>query len=145
MDRREFFKRLCALSGTMMIPAGLMLPAGCSQEGGIADAGLTGTPSTSSTILSKQVFEDTIDTVFSVTHDLYGVVDLQLKLVKDEVFIPEAEQFMISLSGPVSPVLAEGTYAVYNDNLGNIDLYIQPGESTNGLQHYVAVFSLLNA
>jgi hypothetical protein len=50
----------------------------------------------------------------------------------------------ITLSGPESPVLKEHSYAVYNDNPGDIDLYIQPGDASNGQQHYVAVFSLLN-
>jgi len=138
MDRREFFKKLCALSGTLVIPVG-MIPAGCSQDGGSTQAD-TG----ASLAFSKQVFENNIDTVFSVTHETYGVVDLTLNLVADEMYIPEAEQFSISLSGPESPVLQEDSYAIYNDNLGNIDLYIQPGDASNGLQHYVAVFSLLN-
>lgn len=148
MDRRVFFKKLCALSGALVIPVSL-IPAGCSQDGGTgtdtASLPDTDSPVIASTAFSKQVFEDNIDTVFSVTHESYGVVDLQLNLVSAEKYIPEAEQFSISLSGPESLFLSEGSYAVYNDNLGNIDLYIQPGSNSNGLQHYVAVFSLLNA
>ena len=135
MDRREFFKKLCVLSGSLVIPTG------CSQDRSTAQE------SESSTTLafSKQNFIDIIDTVFSVSHDMYGVIDLQLNLVTDEMFIQEAEQFSISLSGPASPVLKEGTYDVYNDFMSNINLYLQPGEVSNGQQHYVAVFSLLNA
>lgn len=140
MDRREFFKRLCALSGTLIIPVG-MIPAGCSQENGTPAVNL---PTDAPVTLSRQSFEDTIDTVFSVTHETYGVVDLQLNLVADETFIPEADQFSISLSGPETPILKEDSYTIYNDNLGSFDLYIQPGSASNGQQHYVAVFSLLN-
>ena len=143
MDRREFFKKLCALSGTLIIPAGI-IPAGCSQDGGTTEVSLPVSPTSSTTVFSKQAYENSIDTVFSVTHEIYGVVDLQLNLVADEIYITEAEQFSILLSGPESPVLQEHSYAVYNDNLGNIDLYIQPGDASNGQQHYVAVFSLLN-
>ena len=143
MDRREFFKKFCALSGSLVIPLG-MIPAGCSQDGTATDVNLPISPTTSTAIFSKQAFDDSIDTVFSVTHAVYGVIDLQLNLVADETFIPEAEQFSISLSGPETPVLQEDRYEVYNDNLGNIDLYIQPGDASNGQQHYVAVFSLLN-
>lgn len=143
MDRREFFKKLCALSGSLLIPLG-MIPAGCSQDGTATNVNLPDSPTTSTATLSKQAFIDTIDTVFSVTHEVYGVVDLQLNLVADETFIPEAEQFIITLSGPESPVLKEDNYAVYNDNLGDIDLFIQPGDASNGQQHYVAVFALLN-
>ena len=143
MDRREFFKKLCALSGTLIIPA-VFIPAGCNQNSGntATDVSL---PSDSSTAFSKLAFDNAIDTVFSVTHETYGVVDLQLSLVTDEMFIPEAEQFSISLSGPELPVLKEDSYIVYNDNLGEFNLYIQPGNASNGQQHYVAVFSLLNA
>lgn len=150
MDRRVFFKRLCALYGAMVIPVGI-LSAGCSQGGstGSTDANLpevdTTTPTSTSITHSKQAFQETIDTVFSVTHESIGVVDLQLNLIADETFIPEADQFSISFSGPEVPVLEEDTYAVYNDNLGDFDLYIQPGSADNGQQHYVAVFSLLNA
>ena len=138
MDRREFFLKLCALSGS------LVLPVGCSQDGGTTSVGLPDGPVNTAVAFSKQSFLSTIDTVFSVTHDFYGVVDLQLNLVTDEFYTPEAEQFSISLSGPEVPVLEEASYAVYNDDFGNIDLYIQPGESGNGQQKYVAVFSLLN-
>jgi len=142
MDRREFFKRLCVLSGTLVVPVSL-IPAGCSSSS--HDNNDVGTTQTStSPTLSKQALQDTIDTVFSVTHETFGVVDLQLNIVADEIFIPEADQFSISLSGPESPILEEGSYAIYNDNLGNIELYLQPGGVGNGLQHYVAVFSLLN-
>jgi len=140
MDRREFFKRLCALSGTMVVPVSL-IPAGCSSS---HDSDNEATQTGTSPAISRKTFEETIDTVFSVTHETYGVVDLQLNIVADEIFIPEADQFSISLSGPESPVLEEGSYEIYNDNLGNIDLYLQPGGTGNGLQHYNAVFSLLN-
>lgn len=140
MDRREFFLKLCALSGAAI------LPAGCSQDGGTASVAPLPLPDTSTPLaLSKQSFLNTIDTVFSVTHDLYGVVDLQLTRVVDEIYTPEAEQFSIALSGPDAPLLEEASYAVYNDDLGNIDLYIQPGEAVDGQQAYIAVFSLLNS
>jgi hypothetical protein len=135
MDRREFFKKLCALSGSLIIPPG------CSQDSSTALDSASSAP----LAFSKQNFTDTIDTVFSVSHDMYGVIDMQLKLVADEMFTPEAEQFSISLAGPTSPVLSEDTYEVYNDFMGNIKLYLQPGDASNGQQHYVAVFSLLNA
>ncbi len=38
MDRRDFFRKLCALSGTLVIPASV-LTAGCSQ-GGSSDTGV---------------------------------------------------------------------------------------------------------
>ena len=134
MDRREFVKRICALSGT------LILPVGCSQDSTTA-VNLPG----ETFEFNKLSFENSIDTVFSVTHDEHGIVDLRLDLVVDEMPIPEAEQFSVTLSGPDVPLLEEGSYAVYNDHFGNIDLYLQPGEASDGQQHYVAMFSLLRA
>ena len=135
MDRREFFKRACALTGT------LILPAGCSQDG----AGLLNAPSNAPLAFSQLSFEDSIDTVFSVTHETFGIVDLNLTGVTNELFIPEADQFSALLAGPEQPVLEEDTYAVYNDNFGDISLYIQPGATGGGQQHYVVAFSLLNS
>lgn len=134
MDRREFFKRLCALTGT------LILPVGCSQDSPPAVD-----TSGQSFSFNKASFENSIDSVFSVTHDLHGIVDLRLNVVNDELPIAEAEQFSISLSGPDVPLLEENSYAVYNDNFGDIDLYIQPGDTNGGQLHYVAMFSLLHA
>lgn len=143
MHRREFFKKLCALSASMAFPVA------CSQSGDSASTEGTHPdtviPINGNPALSRQAFEDTIDTVFSVTHQNFGIVDLQLKIVADEFFIPEADQFSISLTGPDSPVLPEDIYSVYNDNLGDFNLYIQPGDANNGQQFYVAVFSLLGS
>ena len=139
MDRREFFKKLCALSGT------LLLPLGCSQDNTTTAVDLGDAPTGTISTFSKQAFIDAIDSVFSVSHDSSGVVDLQLSYVIDEMLIDEAEQFSISLSGPEAPVLEEDSYAIYNDRFGNIELYLQPGASSNGQQHYVAMFSLLHA
>jgi hypothetical protein len=137
MDRREFVKALCALPGVMLIPLG------CSEENDTAALNLSTSPSDSSSAFSKKAFIDSIDSVFSVTHQDYGVVDLRLDTVNDELPINQAEQFSIYLSGPQVPLLEEGNHPVYNDNFGDISLHLQPGEASGGRQHYIAVFSLL--
>jgi len=139
MDRREFFKKLFALSGSLIVPLG------CSQDNTTAALDLSETPAGSTSVFSKQAFTNSINSVFSVSHDVYGVVDLTLSNVADEMLIADAEQFSIALSGPESPVLQEDTYAIYNDNFGDIALYLQPGQAAAGQQSYVAIFSLLHA
>jgi hypothetical protein len=147
MDRRGFFRKLCLLS------AAVVIPAGCNSGGD--SASVTDTVDTIDSVdtisapgqteLSRAAFASNIDTVFSVSHDLFGVVDLTLQNVNDEKAIPEADQFFISMVGPELPVLEEKTYQVYNDNIGEFELYIQPGTAADGTQSYFAVFSLLNA
>lgn len=143
MDRRSFFRKLAVLS------AAAVIPVGCSSGGdGSApaiDVSDISTDTSSSSELSRLAFANNINTTLSVTHDTIGVVDLQLANVNDEMVIPEADQFALSLTGPSSPVLEEKTYQVYNQNIGYFDLYIQPADAGNGQQNYMAIFSLLNS
>ena len=64
--------------------------------------------------------------------------------VDDEIFSADAEQFSVCFRGPETPVFSEGIYNMYNETLGYIDLYLQPGDSPAGETKYRAVFSLLN-
>jgi hypothetical protein len=93
--------------------------------------------------MSKNRWTQLPVTTFSVTHDTYGVIDMELTAVDDEYYTPETEQFSVTLKGPDSPLFAEDTYLVYNDSLGYLQLFLQPGESATGEQSYRAVFSLL--
>lgn len=144
MDRRGFFRKLCVLS------ASLVIPAACSQDSSTSlselpseniDSSATG----SETKLSRVAFANNLNTTMSVTHDSIGVVDLQLSHVNDEMVIPEADQFALTLVGPTAPLLEEKTYEVYNENIGYFELYIQPVSASGGQQNYIAIFSLLNS
>lgn len=143
MDRRDFFRKLCAISATVIFPAA------CSSGGGenspSVQVDTTDDTVTDTASFSKLAFVNNIDTVFSVTHDTYGVIDLQLTNVEDATVIEEAEQFIISLNGPEIPVIAEGNHQIYNENLGYFELYLQTGPAEQGQQNYIAVFSLLHA
>ena len=133
MDRRMFFKACAAALGASLLP-------GCNESGsGLTVENLTtGGPS-----FSKAAFEETPSRIFSVTHDVYGVIDMELTQVDDAIFSPEVEQFSILLTGPASPAFDEGSYAVHNDELGNIELYLQPSEAGTSGKSYRAAFSLL--
>jgi len=143
MDRRDFFRKLCAISATAIFPVA------CSSGGGDSSPAVqvdsTDNTVTDTVSFSKLAFVNNIDTVFSVTHDTYGVIDLQLTNVEDATIIEQAEQFIIALNGPESPVLTDSTHQIYNQNLGNFELYLQTGSSEQGRQNYIAVFSLLHA
>lgn len=134
MDRREFFHACAVLLGSSV------LPIGCSQSG--SDSAAT-SPVPASVGYSKLQFDSMPNTVFSVSHDTYGVIDMSLTQVDNEIFSPDTEQFSICLTGPDTPLFDEGKYDVYNDTLGNIELFIQPGDSNPGEQSYRAIFSLL--
>ena len=136
MNRRDFVQACTVILGSSV------LPVGCGDSGG--DDPMQNDVSTLPD-LSKSKWIDIPSTAFSVTHETYGVVDMTLTDIEDELLIPEAEQFSITLTGPELPVLDEDNYQVYNESLGYVVLYLQPGASPAGVQNYRAVFSLLDS
>ncbi len=139
MDRRTFFQSCAVLIGSTVLPVGCGGGSGSGSDAvlSIGDADIID--------LSKSRFVDIPSTLFSVSHDSYGVIDLNISEIDDEVFSMETEQFSVVLSGPELPVLEEGRYQVYNESLSYIELYLQPGQSPAGEQLYRAMFSILQA
>ena len=135
MGRREFIQACTVMLGSSV------LAMGCGQGGG--DPAVTGDPSLPD--LSQARWANIPVTTFSVSHESYGVIDMELVEIDDEIYVPETEQFSIILRGPELPLFEEDRYQVYNDSLGYIELYLQPGESDPGEQKYRAVFSILQA
>ena len=80
---------------------------------------------------------------FSVAHETFGAIDMQLTSIDEEMYDPVIDQFSIVLTGPELPQLDEGVYQVYNSTFGYIDLYLQPSASSPGEQKYRSMFSLL--
>ena len=115
------------------------LLAGCGSGGG-SDGD---SASSDASDLSRSRWEELPSTDFSVTHERYGAVDMKLTAIDDEFNGDRAEQFSVVLTGPTDPTLKEGTYQVYNDSLGYIELFLQPGKRANGQQDYRAIFSLV--
>ena len=138
MDRRKFFK-VCAV----VLGSGAF-PIACSQNGGDPEAAAPGV-GTGDQTFSKSLFDEIPSTTFSVSHDVYGAIDMELTEVNSGTVSAETEQFSVCLTGPTTPLFNEGSYNMYNETLGYIDLYLQPGDSPAGEQKYRAVFSLLNA
>lgn len=137
MERRDFFK-VCAAALSASV-----FPIACSQSDGDGQA-LAPTVDTGTPAFSKSMFEEIQSKTFSVSHDVYGAIDMELSEVDDEIFSADAEQFSVCFRGPETPVFSEGIYNMYNETLGYIDLYLQPGDSPAGETKYRAVFSLLN-
>jgi hypothetical protein len=137
MDRREFVQACAVLLG------GSVMITGC---GGGSDSNLSSAADGSSANgLAKDRWMQLPVTTFSVTHDTYGVIDMELTTIEDEYYTPETEQFSVTLKGPDNPLFDEDKYLVYNDSLGYLELFLQPGESAPGEQTYRAVFSLLQS
>ena len=136
MQRREFIQACAAILGSSMLAVG----CGTSDDSG-------GDTQTTSNDFSRPDLArarwDSVSTTFSVAHEDYGVIDMTLVEVDDSTYTAETEQFSIVLSGPDSAVFDEGRYKVYNESLGDFELYLQPGDSAAGEQKYRAVFSLL--
>ena len=136
MERREFIQACAVMLGSSV------LAVGCGSSGDSDGSTLTGGDDFTRPDLARARWEG-VSTTFSVTHSDYGVIDMTLVEVDDSAFTLETEQFSIVLSGPDSALFDEGRYQVYNDSLGDFELYLQPGENTAGEQKYRAVFSLL--
>ena len=119
------------------------LAAGCGSGGG-ADGDATGIVDTDLlTDMSRGNWDALPSLVFSIEHPTFGVIDMTMTEIEDLFYSPETEQFDVMLTGPETPLFAEGLYRMYNASLGNLELFLQPGESAAGTQNYRATFSLL--
>ena len=138
MERRKFIQTCAVVVGSTV------LPMGCgSSDGGSDEA--PGSSDSSPRNLARGRWTSLDDNNFSVAHDTYGAIDMQLTSVDEEMYDPVTDQFSIVLTGPELPLLDEGVYPVYNSAFGYIDLFLQPGESSPGVQTYRSMFSLLQA
>ena len=147
MERREFIQACAVLLGSSITIAGCgRLPieaetfragsGGSSESGGTTDV-------SAESGLNKQRWMELPSTTFSVAHETFGAIDMQLTNIEDEFLLSSSEQFSVTLTGPEMPLFAEDRYQVYNASLGYIELYLQPGESAPGEQNYRAIFNLL--
>ena len=136
MDRREFIQACAVMLGSSAMVAGCGGSGGSKSESEFSDG-------SSSSGLSRSRWEELPSTNFSVAHDTYGAIDMELTTIDDEAYSSKTEQFSVVLTGPEKPLFKEGSYRVYNSSLGYIDLYLQPGESNPGEQNYRAIFNLV--
>jgi hypothetical protein len=137
MDRRKFVQACTVLLGSSV------LAAGCGGSGGGGDPADVSIDNVSLPDLSKSRWVNLPATNFFVTHSTYGAIDMELTAIDDDILIPEAEQFSVTLRGPELPLLEEDVYQVYNDTFGYFELFLQPATSAPGEQNYRAVFSIL--
>jgi len=135
MKRRDFIQACTVLLGSTV------LPMGCGQGGGDSSE----IDNYTMPDLSRNRWLDIPDTLFSVSHDTYGAIDMTVTAIDDEIYDPVTDQFSIVLTGPELPLLKEDVYQVYNSTFGYIELYLQPGDGSAGAQNYRTVFSLLQA
>lgn len=135
MERREFVKACIVVTGSTV------LPIGCGQSGGGSSSS---TDEFSRPDLNRSRWVALEDNHFSVAHDSFGAIDMELTDIEDEHYDPVTDQFSVVLTGPEQPLFEEGVYQVYNSSLGYIELYLQPGESAAGEQKYRTMFSILN-
>ena len=141
MERREFVRICAVLLGSSVIPVGCGSSGGDGEEEvvGVTEEDLYFTPKD----LSRKRWVDIPSTTVSVTHKKYGVIDMEITALDNELFDPSTDQFSIVITGPANPKLREGKYEVYNESLGYFELYLQPGESPAGVQNYRTFFSIL--
>ena len=137
MERRKFIQACAVLLGSNV------MIAGCGSSGDSDDSLPTSTSGSSASALHKDRWMELPSTQFSVAHDTFGAIDMELTGIEDDYYDPQTEQFSIILTGPDTPFFEEGIYETYNDSLGYIKLFIQPSLSAPGDQKYRGIFSLL--
>jgi len=141
MERRNFIQTCAVVVGSTVLPMGC--GSGGSSEGDSDEVSISNDFSLPN--LERNRWTSLDDNNFSVAHETFGAIDMQMNSVDDDIYDPVTDQFSVVLTGPELPQFDEGVYQVYNSSFGYFELLLQPGESPAGEQRYRAVFSILRA
>jgi hypothetical protein len=136
MSTRRLFVKVGTISGVAAL-----LPNALGAE---SREGAMGTRSAG----TRGRFASQIGRTFLVENDAGARVPLVLATVSDPAVLGapglegHPECFSAAFLGPASAPLRQGTYAVSNDGLGRLALFLVPtGRPQGGAQHYEAAFN----
>jgi hypothetical protein len=91
--------------------------------------------------LSSRDFAGCVHTAFEIEASAAERVKLELAEVTERNYSPELENFTLTFSGPLAPLLSQRSYRVSHEKLGTLDLFLVPlGPDGKGMQ-YEAVFN----
>jgi len=90
--------------------------------------------------MGSKDFAEHLNTVFRVEEPL--ALPLELSAV-DEGSNAQVEQFSLTFTGPESPWLRQGTYALKHETAGEIELFLVPLGPRDGRMIYESVFARL--
>jgi len=114
--------------------------SGVISDTGIPHPNQKGEPIPMLDQLSSKDFAAHLHTIFRV--ETPATLELELAEVRDNSNA-QIEQFSVLFTGPASPWLAQGTYALHHPQMGQLDLFMVPLGPRGEHMVYEAVFSRL--
>ncbi len=93
--------------------------------------------------LTKQMFEQNLNTRFWLREESGESAPLDLIDFKEGQTVPPYEQFSLLFRGDMSKTYEQGTYGMEHDSMGAFDLFLTPVELNDQGTVYQAVFNRL--
>lgn len=93
--------------------------------------------------LTKEAFQENLNTKFRVQLDPAGIVAVELVELLEGVSTPRQEQFSLTFRGPLETPFGQGMRRVEHDRMGAFVLFLVPIERNPDGMVYEAVFNRL--
>lgn len=89
----------------------------------------------------KKLFEENLNTKFSVRVDADKTVELELTQITESNAAPNYEQFALELRGPADAYLPQQIYSLEHERMGTMSIFLVPvGRDERGFE-YEAIFN----
>ena len=93
--------------------------------------------------VTKQKFDEQLDTIFTAVWDKADPMELRLVAVRGLFTSPRNEQFAVEFLGEPERFLGQGVQRLQHSVLGEMDLFITPINRDSKGYYYEAVFNYL--
>ncbi len=93
--------------------------------------------------VTKQKFDEQLDTIFTAVWDNADPMELRLLAVRGLFSSPRNEQFAVEFLGESERFLGQGVQRLQHSVLGEIDIFITPVNRDSKGFYYEAVFNYL--
>lgn len=93
--------------------------------------------------LTKETFDENLNTRFRVMLDGAATLELELIEVKPGRSTPRQEQFSLLFRAPHDVALQQGTFLLQHDKIGARELFLVPVRKDDQAYYYEAVFNRL--
>ncbi len=93
--------------------------------------------------LTKQKFDEQLDTIFTAVSDQADPMELRLVAVRGLFSSPRNEQFAVEFLGEPERFLGQGVQRLQHSALGEMDIFITPINRDPKGFYYEAVFNYL--
>lgn len=91
--------------------------------------------------LTKEAFQDHLNTEFSVQIDPSTIVSVELLEFVEGESTPKQEQFSLMFRGPLETPFSQGIRALSHDKMGTFELFLVPISKNPDGMVYEAVFN----